>query len=127
MNRQIVLQTSLFSHTDGITYTVDQAVRLAMDCQAMGVSIVHLHAYKLGGLAPFMEMARILEREGGPLINVGVSDYRLLVDAAEDMPRSLAVAAMHGGDCNVFGTFIPCSYESCEKEMADYLAEYLVK
>ncbi len=121
MKKQIVLQTSLFSHTDGVMYSVDEAVRLALDCQAAGASVLHVHAHKLGGPVPFLEMARALEHAGGPLLNIAVSDYKLLTEGEEELPKNIAVAAMHGGNCRVFGTDIHCAYESCERDMEEYL------
>ena len=121
MKNQVILQGSLLSHLDRKIYSVEEIVQLAIKCRKKGACMVHLHAYKVGGVQPFLEMARALELLNGPMLNISVSDYQNLISRGQELPRNIVSAAMHGGDCTVFGTIIQNSYAQVEADAERYL------
>ena len=119
--KKLFLQCSLLSFFDKKQYSSEEIFNMAMLCQKAGASVVHVHINKLGSLDEFMQMARSLEAQNGPALNLSISDYKEVISLKGEIPSSIKFAAMQGANCCVFGNTVIQSLDEAKTQMKEYL------
>lgn len=126
MKKHIMLQCSLFSHFDTSVYTADQVLELALKCKKKGVSAIHVHISKLGTVDEFLRLAKLLDKNDGPFMNISVNDAKAIMGRNLQNIKSIVCSAMQGSNANVFGNIISQSLNHAVGEMSEILARGLI-
>lgn len=118
--RKTIIQCSMFSHLEKKIYSAEEASEIALQCQKEGAVMVHAHMYKLGSIEEFMRMIELIEMADGPLINLSVSDFETYNSWKGRKSYLIKSAAIHGGNCTVFGRQIVQPFEKIIRELEQY-------
>ena len=126
MNKDLILQCSLFSHFDNNMYFPEYVLEKALMCKRVGVSVIHVHLNKFKTIDDFLKLAHLLEVNDGPLLNISANDVITAIECAASGYKSIACAAMQGGSATIFGNTINQTIQKANEEIERLLQNGII-